>query len=96
VRSVYGDAQSETTLSLASGFTVAASDGVVGVVETPLFPPDETVPDFLVLRVGRLHPRRPILPAALVERVDLDARVVHVRGRRDEILQLPEHLPLAI
>ena len=28
--------------------------------------------------------------------VDLAARVVHVRGLRDEILQLPEHLPLAI
>jgi hypothetical protein len=93
---VHGDTQTETILSLASGFTVEASDGVVGVIETPLFPPDETAPDFLVLRVGRLHPRRPILPAALVEHVDLAARIVRVRARRDEILRLPEHLPLAI
>ena len=93
---MYGDARIETLLSLSSGFTVEATDGVVGVVETPLFPPDATVPDFLVLRAGRLHPRRPILAAALVESVDPAARVVHVRGRRDEILRLPEHLPLAI
>lgn len=93
---MYGDATVETLLSLSSGFAVEASDGEVGVVETPLFPPDDTVPDFLVLRVGRLHPRHPVLAAALVERVDAAARVVHVRGRRDEILRLPEHLPLAI
>jgi hypothetical protein len=54
------------------------------------------VPDFLVLRVGRLHPRRLILATALVERVDVAARVVHVRARCDEIARLPEHLPLAI
>ena len=93
---MYGDAQTETLLALSSGFTVEASDGEVGVVETPLFPPDETTPDFLVLRVGRLHPRRPILASALVERVDAAARVVHVHGSRDEIAALPEHLPLAI
>jgi hypothetical protein len=93
---VYEDADIETLLSLSSGFAVEASDGEVGVVETPLFPPDDTVPDFLVLRVGRLNPRWPILASALVERVDVDARVVHVRARRDEIARLPEHLPLAI
>ncbi len=67
------------------------------MVETPLFPPDETTPDFLVLRVGgRLHPRQPVLPAALVEEVDPHARVVRVRGSRSDIAHLPEHLPLAI
>ena len=91
-----GDADIEALLSLSSGFVVEASDGAVGVVETPLFPPDDTAPDFLVVRVGRLHPRRPILASALVERVDVTARVVHVRGRRDEIARLPEHLPFAI
>ncbi len=83
-------------LSLSGGFTVVASDGVVGVVETPLFPPDDTVPDFLVVRVGRLKPRRPVVAAALVESVDPAGRIVHLRGRREEILRLPEHLPLAI
>ena len=93
---MFQDAQVETLLSLSSGFTVEASDGVVGTVETPLFPPDDTVPDFLVVRVGRLNPRRPVVAAALVEAVDATARVIRVHGRRDEILRLPEHLPLAI
>lgn len=75
---------------------IEAEDGTVGLVETPLFPPDESEPDFLVLRVGRLHPRRPIVSAALVEGVDPEAKVVYVRGRREEIQRLPEHLPLAI
>lgn len=85
----------DAVLALSSGFTVEASDGEVGVIETPLFPPAETTPDFLVVRVGRVHPRRPVISAALVERVDPHARVVHVRGTRDEIAELPEHLPLA-
>jgi hypothetical protein len=93
---MFGDAQVDTLLSLSGGFRLEASDGVVGTVETPLFPPDDTVPDFLVVRVGRLHPRRPVIAAALVESVDPAARVVRVRGRRAEILRLPEHLPLAI
>ncbi|MGH3050918.1 MAG: hypothetical protein ACRDLK_12245 [Gaiellaceae bacterium] len=88
--------QTETLLALSSGFVVAASDGEVGVVETPLFPPDETAPDFLVLRVGRLHPRRPVLAAALVESVDLRRRLVRVHASKRDILDLPEHLPLAI
>jgi hypothetical protein len=91
------DGSTETLLALSSGFAVEAGDGRVGVVETPLFPPDETTPDFLVLRVGGLlHARRPILATALVERVDPHARIVHVRGSRSDILRLPEHLPLAI
>ena len=88
--------RTELLLALSSGFLVEASDGEVGVVETPLFPPDESAPDFLVVRVGRLHPRRPVISAALVERVDVHARVVHVRGNRRELADLPEHLPLAI
>jgi hypothetical protein len=84
-------------LAHCSGFCVEASDGVAGVVETPLFPPDEAIPDFLVLRVGgRLRPQHPVLPAALVEHVDPEAQIVHVHGTRGEILRLPEHLPLAI
>jgi hypothetical protein len=92
-----GDEQIETLLALCSGFAVEAADGLVGVVETPLFPPDDTTPDFLVLRAGGpLHPRHPVVSAALVEDVDAGAHVVRVRGRRNDILRLPEHLPLAI
>jgi hypothetical protein len=93
---VDADLDTDLLLALSGGFAVVADDGVVGVVETPLFPPDGTEPDFLVLRIGRLHPRRPILSATLVEHVDRDARRVRVRGSRDDIERLPEHLPLAI
>lgn len=86
----------EMLLSFSSGFAVEADDGPVGTVETPLFPPDGAVPDFLVLRVGRLHPRRPIIATALVELVDAQAKVVRVRGNREAIEHLPEHLPLAM
>jgi hypothetical protein len=90
-------AAGDTALALCSGFSVEASDGTVGVVETPLFPPDEATPDFLVLRVGgRVGMRHPVVAAALVESIDTRHRVVRVAACRDDILQLPEHLPLAL
>jgi hypothetical protein len=88
--------ESLSLLALASGYRVEADDGPIAVVETPVFPPDAAEPDFLVLRVGRLHPRRPIVSVAIVEHVDPEARVVRVRGRRGDIQRLPEHLPLAL
>jgi hypothetical protein len=92
------DAQLDTDLLLAvtCGFAVEADDGPAGIVETPLFPPDGTEPDFLVLRIGPLNARRRIVSAALVDRVDRGARTVHVRRSRLEIERLPEHLPFAI
>jgi hypothetical protein len=84
-------------LGLCSGFDVEASDGPVGVVETPIFPPDEATPDFLVLRVGgRVRPRRPVLATAYVESIDARNRVLRVGVSRSDILRLPEHLPLAV
>lgn len=97
VHTVETQADTETVLALCSGFTVEANDGTVGVVETPIFPPDEAAPDFLVLRVGgRVHPRRPVLATALVESIDPRSRVVRVRASRKDVLHLPEHLPLAV
>ncbi len=86
----------DTLLAFTCGFAVEAEDGPVGVVETPLFPPDRSEPDFLVLRVGRILPRRPVIHAALVEGVDPKRRVVRIHGRRAEIAHVPEHLPLAM
>jgi hypothetical protein len=87
----------DAALALCSGFTVQASDGSVGVVETPIFPPDEATPDFLVLRVdGRVRVRHPVLAAALVESIDTHNRVVRVAASREAVLHLPEHLPLAL
>jgi hypothetical protein len=84
-------------LAFCSGFSVEAADGVVGEVETPLFPPDAAVPDFLIVRtLGRARVRRPVVATALVERIDLSRRVIVLRGSEREIKRLPEHLPLAI
>lgn len=76
---------------------VEAEDGVVGTVETPLFPSAGGAPDFLVVHVReRIRSRKPVVPAALVEEVDANLRIVRVRGRCDQVSHLPEHLPLAI
>ena len=84
-------------LAHCSGFVVEAADGVVGKVETPLFPPDAAVPDFLIVRTsGRARVRRPVVATALVERIDLTRRVIVLRGSERQIKALPEQLPLAI
>ena len=84
-------------LARCHGYLVAAHDDLVGEVETPLFPPDGAHPDFLILRVpGPPGPRRPVIAAALVEEVDAAARILYLRGTRDEIAALPEHLPLVV
>lgn len=84
-------------LASCSGFVVEASDGRVGTVELPIFPPDRTEPDFLVLRAdGLLSLRRPLVATELVERVDARRRRIRVRGLRAQIKRLPQRLPLAI
>ena len=84
-------------LASCNGYVVEASDGQVGEVETPLFPPDRSQPDYLILRIGRaVGVRRPVVATALVEEVDSRRRLVRVRGTKGQIESLPEHLPLAI
>ena len=84
-------------LASCSGFVVEASDGRVGEVEMPLFPPDRSEPDYLVLRAGGiLRLRRPLVATELVEEVDPARQRIRVRGTRDQIESLPERLPLAI
>jgi hypothetical protein len=84
-------------LASCSGFIVEASDGRVGKVELPIFPPDRSEPDFLVLRAdGILSLRRPLVATDLVEHVDTRARRIRVRGSRAQIKSLPQRLPLAI
>lgn len=87
-----------SALACCHGYEVEAEDGPVGVVETPLFPPDCDEPDFLVVRVhvrGRLFPRFPIVPVSLVSEVEPGVRLVRVRGSARSVAQLPEKLPLA-
>jgi hypothetical protein len=90
-------AREREALASCSGYVVEATDGRVGEVETPLFPPDRGEPDYLVLRVrGRTGIRRPVLATALVDKVDRRRRLVCVGGTKGQIKSLPEHLPLAI
>lgn len=82
-------------LGTCHGFLVVAADGPCGSIETPLFPPDCSDPDFFVVRVtGRSGRRRVIVPAGLVQQVDSDAQTVRVSGTRAELRRLPEMLPL--
>ena len=85
----------EQRLAVSHGFLVVASDGPIGEVETPLFPPDADEPDYLVIRTGARR-RRPVVSTALVDHVDAARRLVFLRGSGKEIASLPEHLPLAI
>jgi hypothetical protein len=85
------------SLASCNGYVVQASDGRVGEVETPLFPPDRSEPDYLVLRIGgHLGIRHPVLATTLVEEVDSRRRVIRVSGTKGQIEKLPEHLPLAL
>lgn len=84
-------------LASCTGYLVEASDGRVGEVEMPLFPPDRSDPDYLVLRGDRpLSLRRPLVSTELVKEVDPFHRRIRVRGTRRQIQSLPERLPLAI
>jgi hypothetical protein len=87
---------SHVSLASSAGFEVVASDGLLGVVETPLFPPDFAEPDFLVVRVtSGAETRRPVVSAALVHEVDAERRRVSVSGPKGLLARLPEHLPIA-
>jgi hypothetical protein len=85
------------TLAHCEGYEVLAEDGVVGAVEQALFPPGANEPDYLVVRVRRrMWGRVPVISTALVFAIDPARRLLWVRGDRERIAQLPEHLPVAI
>lgn len=84
-------------LAGSAGFGAIATDGVLGLVETPLFPPDAKEPDFLVLRVREASRiRRPVVSTSLVSEVDSGRRLVRLACSRKEILRLPDHVPIAV
>jgi hypothetical protein len=85
-----------TLLACSAGFAAIARDGVLGTVETPLFPPDAREPDFLVIRAGPWpRTRRSIVSTALVEDVDVERRCVRLAASKRDIDRLPEHVPIA-
>ena len=83
-------------LGKCHGYVVLANDGWLGHVETPLFASDSSKPNYLVVRAqaDRVD-RRTVLPASLVRRVDVDDRLVFVRGNVCELVRLPSSMPAA-
>jgi hypothetical protein len=92
----YASHAAPPTLAGSHGFTALAEDGPVGRVETPIFPPDSREPDYLILRAEEegQRTRHPVVPIVLVESVDLEQRVVQLRGTVSQLASLPESLPL--
>jgi hypothetical protein len=89
-------AREREALASCNDYLVDAIDGRVGEIETPLFPPDGSEPDYLVLRIiGPSGVRRPVVTTALVEAVDSRQRLVRLHLTREQIESLPEDLPLA-
>ena len=83
-------------LALCHGYRVATEDGIVGEVDTPIFPPDVAEPDYLIVRIRHgAELRLPVVATSLVAEVNQERRLVFLRGTREEIARLPEHLPLA-
>jgi hypothetical protein len=89
-------ARKRDALASCNDYLVEATDGEVGTVETPLFPPEGSDADYLVLRVaGFSEARRRVVPAALVKDVDSRRRLVRLRVTKAELDRLPEDLPVA-
>ena len=70
------------------GFRVEAADGHAGEVAWASYEPGES---YVVVSLSHLHKKHHVVPAGLVERIDLDERTLWVQLRRDEIAELPEH-----
>jgi hypothetical protein len=78
------------------GDEVVAQDGSLGRVDRVIrFETND--PAYLVVEVRRgLGKRYPIVPCALVTRIDRIARCVHLRGRCRTLRRLPETIPIVV
>ena len=81
---------SETSLDAASliGYSVEATDGSIGKVDEAT---DEVGRSYLVVDTGPwIFGKKVMLPAGVIERVDLDDEKVFVSRTKDEIKNAPE------
>jgi hypothetical protein len=88
----YGDADIigvDATRNLdLTGFSVEATDGGIGKVDEATY---ETSRSYIVVDTGPwIFGKKVLLPAAVVERVDLDSQTVFVNRTKDEIKNAPE------
>jgi hypothetical protein len=73
------------------GYDVEAADGGIGTVDGATF---ETGRGHVVVATGPwIFGRKVLLPAGVIDRVDHEARCVHVTRTKDEIRHAPEYDP---
>jgi hypothetical protein len=87
----YGD---ETTIGVdatrmdLSGYSVEATDGGIGKIDEATY---ETSKSYIVVDTGPwIFGKKVLLPAGVVQRVDLDTETVFVNRTKDEIKSAPE------
>jgi hypothetical protein len=88
----YGDPETigvDTRAGLdLTGFDVEAIDGKIGKVDEATY---ETSRSYLVIDTGPwIFGKKVLIPAGLIERVDLDSQTVVVNRMKDEIKDAPE------
>ena len=70
------------------GFKVEATDGDIGKVDEATY---DVGSSYIVVDTGPwILGRKVLLPAGVIERIDLDDRKVHVRLTKDQIKNSPE------
>lgn len=71
-----------------TGFSVEATDGSIGKIDEATY---ETSQSYVVVDTGPwIFGKKVLLPAGVVQRVDLDAETVFVNRAKDEIKDAPE------
>jgi hypothetical protein len=87
----YGDADTlgvDMTQTDLTGFSVEATDGGIGKVDEAT---NETSRSYIVVDTGPwIFGKKVLLPAAVVERIDLDSETVFVNRTKDAIKNAPE------
>ena len=71
-----------------AGFSVEAADGGIGKIDEATY---ETSQSYLVVDTGPwILGKKVLLPAGVIDRVDLDTETVYVNRAKDEIKNAPE------
>jgi hypothetical protein len=87
----YGDADTlgvDPTRMDLTGFSVEATDGSIGKVDEATY---ETSRSYIVVDTGPwIFGKKVLLPAGVVERIELDSEIVFVHRTQDEIKNSPE------
>jgi hypothetical protein len=88
----YGDVETigvDATRNLdLSGFSVEATDGGIGKVDEATY---ETSRSYIVVDTGPwIFGKKVLLPAGVIQRVDLDSETVFVDRTKDQIKNAPE------